>query len=162
MPGSMGPRDGTVTAMPQPSSTPSFLVSPDEVVVGFLEALQAEDLDAALDLVADDLAYTNVSLPTLHGRGALERVFRPLLGRVGFRVAFHNVAADGGVVLTERTDALVFGPVTVQFWVWGRFEVVDGRIAVWRDSFDYGDMVVGLVRGLLGAWRPSLGRRWPG
>ena len=134
----------------------------DEATVReFLLALEAADIDAALELVADDIAYTNVPYPTLHGRRRLERAFRPLGGRMGFRVAFHHVTADGGVVLTERTDALVLGPVHWQFWVYGRFEVVDGRIAVWRDSFDHADLLVGLVRGVLGAWLPALGRRWP-
>lgn len=134
-----------------------------EVTVrSFLEALEAEDLDAALDLVDEDLVYTNVSLPTLRGRDTLDRAFRPLLGRGGFRVHFHNVASDGDVVLTERTDALILGPVHWQFWVYGRFEVVDGRITVWRDSFDWADVTVGLLRGVIGIWLPTVARRWPG
>lgn len=135
---------------------------PATVAVDFLEALAAKDLDAALDLVADDIAYTNVPMPAVHGRDRLEQIFRPLLGdRFGFRVHFHNVAAEDGVVLTERTDALLIGPVSWQFWVYGRFEVVDGRITVWRDSFDYADLTVGLVRGLLALKWPGVGRRWP-
>ena len=50
-----------------------------EVVVDFLLALADYDLDAALDLVTDDLEYINVSLPTVHGRAALERIARPAL-----------------------------------------------------------------------------------
>ena len=84
-----------------------------------------------------------------------------MLGRGGFRVHFHAVVVEGGVVITERTDALVFGSVVWQFWVYGRFEVVDGRITVWRDSFDFADLTVGLVRGLLGAVWPTFARRWP-
>ncbi len=131
------------------------------VVRDFLEALADEDLDGALDLVADDIAYTNVPFPALRGRERLEQAFRTMRGRAGFRVHFHAVAVEDGVVLTERTDALVFGSVVWQFWVYGRFEVVDGRITVWRDSFDYADVTVGLVRGLLGAVWPALARRWP-
>jgi limonene-1,2-epoxide hydrolase len=133
----------------------------EAIVRGFLEACAREDLDAALALLDEDVAYTNVSLPTVHGRDAVERLFRPLIGRVGFKVHFHSVASEGGVVLTERTDALLFGPVHWQFWVYGRFEVRDGQITVWRDSFDWLDMNVGLVRGLLGAVVPGLRRRWP-
>lgn len=131
------------------------------VVLTFLDALADEDLDAALDLVADDLVYTNVPFPPMRGRAALDRAFRPMLGRFGFRVHFHHVAADDGVVLTERTDALLLGPVVWQFWVYGRFEVVDGRITVWRDSFDFLDLTVGLVRGAIGALWPPARRRWP-
>lgn len=134
-----------------------------EVIVReFLDALAREDLDAALALLDDDVAYTNVSLPTIHGRRAVDRLFRPLLGRAGFKVHFHSVMSEGGTVLTERTDALLLGPVHWQFWVYGRFEVRNGRITVWRDSFDWLDMNVGLVRGLLGAVVPGLRRRWPG
>lgn len=137
-------------------------VDPIQLVEDFLFALQAEDLDGALELVTEDLAYTNVSVPTLHGRRRLDRAFRPLLGRGGFRVHFHHIAADGNIVLTERTDAIVVGPVQCTFWVYGRFEIRDGQIAVWRDSFDYRDVAVGLIRGVLGAFVPALARPWPG
>lgn len=136
--------------------------SAEVVVRDFLDALAAEDVDTAVELVADDIEYTNVPYPPMLGRGRLDKAFRSMLGRAGFRVHFHNVASDAGVVLTERTDALVIGPVVWQFWVYGRFEVVDGRITVWRDSFDHADVLVGLVRGLLGTQWPALGRRWPG
>jgi limonene-1,2-epoxide hydrolase len=39
---------------------------------------------------------------------------------------------------------------------------MDGKITVWRDSFDWLDLLIGLVRGLLGAIVPSLNRSWPG
>ncbi len=130
----------------------------------FLELLQAEDLDRAVALLDDDVVYSNVSLPTVRGRDAVERLFRPFLGRAGFRVHFHAIAADvsdAGVVLTERTDALIFGPVSIQFWVYGRFEIRDGKITLWRDSFDWFDMTVGMFRGVAGAVLPFLGRTWP-
>lgn len=133
----------------------------DAVVRRFLEAMEAGDVDGALALVDEGIEYTNVPLPPIRGRDRLARVLRPLQGRVGFRVHFHNVAASDGIVLTERTDALVLGPVHWQFWVYGRFEVVDGRITVWRDSFDQVDLLVGVVRGLLAVAWPAAGRRWP-
>ena len=54
----------------------------------------------------------------------------------------HRIATDGNAVLTERTDALIFGPVRLQFWVCGTFEVRGGRITVWRDYFDAFDFFV--------------------
>ncbi|HMS72149.1 MAG TPA: limonene-1,2-epoxide hydrolase family protein, partial [Baekduia sp.] len=65
-----------------------------------------------------------------------------------FRVHFVNTAATGNVVLTERVDALGVGRFEQRFWVYGRFEVRDGKIAVWRDSFDWLDITVSIVRGL--------------
>lgn len=134
------------------------------LVRAFLTALEAGDVDGAVALLDEDVEYVNVSLPAIHGRRRVERVARLTFDRLGagFRVHFHNVAAEGGTVLTERTDELAFGRVHQRFWVYGRFEVRDGRITVWRDSFDWADLLVGLVRGIAGAFVPALNRRWPG
>jgi limonene-1,2-epoxide hydrolase len=136
---------------------------PAGVVVGFLEALARSDLDTALGLITDDLVYTNVSLPTIHGRARFERLGRPLLrpGRMGFDVRLHHVATEGNVVLTDRTDELNFGRFAARFWVYGRFTIRDGRIAVWRDSFDWLDVMAGNLRGLAGMVSPALNRKMP-
>ena len=55
-------------------------------------------------------------------------------GPIGFEVKIHRIAAEGATVLTERTDALIFGPLRLQFWVCGVFEVHDGRITLWRTT----------------------------
>ena len=68
----------------------------------------------------------------------------------------HRIAVNGASVLTERTDVLVIGPVRMQFWVCGVFEVHNGRITLWRDYFDMLDMLKGTVRGLVGAVVPAL------
>lgn len=134
----------------------------EQVVRDFLAALEAGDVDACVALVADDLEYVNVGMPAVRGRRALERLLRALTPVMTVKIHCHNVAVRDGVVLTERTDALVVGRWHWQFWVAGRFEVRDGRIAVWRDAFDYADLTVGAVRGLLGVALPPLARRWPG
>jgi limonene-1,2-epoxide hydrolase len=136
---------------------------PPAVVTGFLHALERFDLDAALDLVADDLVYINVTLPTLRGRDRLEQLARPVVrpDRMGFHVHFNHVAADGDVVLTDRIDELNFRRFAMRFWVYGRFVVRDGRIAVWRDSFDWVDVTIGALRGLIGLVAPAFNRRMP-
>ena len=48
----------------------------------------------------------------------------------------HNIAADGPVVLTERTDIFVLPHVTIELPVMGTFEVHEGKITVWRRHFD--------------------------
>lgn len=75
---------------------------------------------------------------------------------------FHAIAANGNTVLTERTDELILGPVKQRIWVYGRFDVIDGQIVLWRDSFDWLDVLVGLIRGLAGILSPALNRAWPG
>jgi limonene-1,2-epoxide hydrolase len=122
----------------------------------FLYALQDADLDAAGTLLADDLVYQNVGLPTIYGRNRAMKLFRSLGGASGFDVKIHRIAADGAAVLTERTDALIFGPLRLQFWVCGVFEVNDGQITLWRDYFDFFDMFKATLRGLAGLVVPSL------
>lgn len=134
-----------------------------EVVTTFLLALQEQDIDRAISLLAEDVQWINVSLPTVRGRRAVEKIFR-LSQRIGggFRVHFHSTVAEGNVVFNQRTDAITLGRFEQRFWVIGRFEVRDGKIVIWRDAFDYGDYLWGFVRALAGVLSPRLNRPWPG
>lgn len=125
-------------------------------VEGFLNAMQDADYGAAEAALDDNLVYENVGLPTIRGRARAMRLFRRMEGRAGFEVKIHRVAADGAAVLTERTDALIFGPLRLQFWVCGVFEVHNGRITLWRDYFDFFDMFKATLRGLAALVVPSL------
>ena len=131
-------------------------VANTRTVEGFLYALQDADYQTAEAALDDDLVYENVGLPTIRGRRRAIELFRRMDGRMRFEVKFHRVAADGAAVLTERTDALIFGPLRLQFWVCGVFEVHDGRITLWRDYFDFFDMFKATVRGLAALVVPSL------
>lgn len=121
-----------------------------------LAALAAGDTEGAGAVLDEGLVYENVGMPTIRGRARALKLFRSMEGRARFEVKTHRIAVNGSSVLTERTDALVFGPVRLQFWVCGVFEVTDGRITLWRDYFDMLDMAKALVRGLAGAVIPGL------
>jgi limonene-1,2-epoxide hydrolase len=137
-------------------------LTPTLVVERFLDLLGSADLDGAIQLLAPDIEYTNVSLPTMRGR---ERVRRFLLAGYdrggGFEVYMHAISANGPSVLTERTDVLKLGRLRVQLWVCGRFDVRDGQIVLWRDYFDYLTLAVATVRGLLGAVFPAIRAKPP-
>lgn len=137
------------------SSDPT-VQNPIATVETFLNALQEQDFDTAENALAQNLVYQNVGMPTIYGRNRAMKLFRSMQGRAGFEVKIHRSAADGAAVLNERTDVLTFGPLRVQFWVCGVFEVHDGRITLWRDYFDYLDIFKATVRGLLGMVVPSL------
>ena len=122
----------------------------------FLNALVEQDFETASAALADDLVYQNVGLPTIYGRNRAMQLFRRMEGRNRLEVKIHRIAADGAAVLTERTDALIFGRLRLQFWVCGVFEVHDGRITLWRDYFDFYDMLKATARGLAGLVVPSL------
>ena len=49
---------------------------------------------------------------------------------------------------------MVFGPLRIQFWVCGTFEVHGGRITLWRDYFDTLDFLKGTVRGIVARCSP--------
>jgi limonene-1,2-epoxide hydrolase len=144
------------------ASGTSAPLAPAEVPVAFLEALAARDLETAFDLLTDDAEWINVSLPTVRGKARIERLIRALNGRGHFRAHFHHVAVEGDTILTERTDELGIGRFQQRFWVYGRFELRDGKITVWRDSFDWLDILVSLARAAAGVLSPGLNRPWPG
>ncbi len=104
--------------------------SPRETVESFLAALKASDVERAGDLLSEDVAYTNVSLPTVHGSASVQRLARAFFDRAGggFDFYLHRIVAQRSTVLTERTDVLILGPVRMQSWVCGVFEVRDGRM----------------------------------
>lgn len=150
--------DGTTSL-----STATGERAPAATVRSFLGQLAAGDVDGACDLLADDVTYINVSTPAIRGRDRVRRVLRAAMGLdgAGFEVYFHALSSDGGAVLSERTDVLIWGPVRVQIWVCGRFDVVDGRITLWRDYFDWVNVTVALLRGLAGAVVPALRAKAP-
>lgn len=148
--------------MTETDPTPT-VTDPAAVVTTFLAALERLDLDGACACLAPDVVYQNVSLPTARGKDATRRVLGLLTGRAtAFAAETHRIAADGPVVLTERTDTLALGRLRVSFWVCGTFEVHDGRITLWRDYFDWaavtGAAAVGVGRAVSSLVRGRVGR----
>jgi limonene-1,2-epoxide hydrolase len=112
--------------------------APIEVVQRFLKALENLDFDGAANLLDDSVQYQNVPLPTDNGKEATIATLRRFMVFANtFIVKMHSIAQDGKVVLTERTDILRGPGLDLEFWVCGRFEVVNGRITLWRDYFDW-------------------------
>lgn len=139
----------------------SRTTSPEQIVSRFLQALANKDYDTINALLAADLRYTNVSLPTIVGGQRVATLFERLLSRGGgFDVQIHSIAANGDTVMTERTDVIKVGPLHIGFWVCGTFQVQNGQIIVWRDYFDWLDISRATVRGLAGIvlpkWRVKL------
>ena len=145
-----------MTDQPTDQRTISSQIDNAHTVEVLLTALQDQDIDAAGAVLDEHLVYQNVGFPTIRGRARAIKLFRGMEGRAGFEVKTHRIAVNGSTVLTERTDALVFGRVRLQFWVCGVFEVKDGRITLWRDYFDMFDFTKALARGVVGAVVPAL------
>jgi limonene-1,2-epoxide hydrolase len=142
--------------MTEQTTSTGSAVGNARIVENFLNALQDQDFDTLESLVADDLVYQNVGFPTIRGGARVVKMMRGMEGRMGFEVKFHRNVAEHTTVLNERTDAMILGPVRIQFWVCGVFEVHDGRITLWRDYFDLFDITKAIVRGILGAVVPAV------
>lgn len=153
-----GEGNGTRAPRSGPAQT-----DPTQTATRFLRLLADGDVDGAVDLMHPDVEYVNVSMPPMRGRERVRRAFHKAMGLsgTGFEVYLHAVSDDGRSALTERTDVLIWGRLRVQIWVCGRFDVVDGQIVLWRDYFDWANLVVAVVRGLFGIVVPALAPRPP-
>jgi limonene-1,2-epoxide hydrolase len=114
-------------------------MSAAEIVNEFIARVVAMDLDGACELVADDLEYDNVPMGKNHGPEGLKAFLGLLVGAVQ-QVEFvvHRQAAEGNLVLNERTDRFLVGDRWIDLPVAGVFELRDDRIVLWRDYFDMG------------------------
>jgi len=126
----------------------------ENLVRDFLDLLAVPDTRAAIDLLHPDVEWRNTGLPTFRG-ARVHDMFRDMVKRgFGFRVELHHIAADGDVVLTDRTDVLTYGRWSASFWVRGTFELREGRIVLWDDAFSWGDFISASVLGLARAIGP--------
>lgn len=141
--------------------------TPESVVTRFLHALETKDHDTVAALLAPDLQYTNVSLPTLRGGEKVARLLKMALRKgTGFKVYMQHIATSGDIVMTERIDTIEVGALHINFWVCGTFRVQDGKVVLWRDYFDWWNISKGTVRGMAGIVIPSLrapkpANEWP-
>lgn len=118
------------------------------LVTEFLDAMGRLDAEAALALLSDDVVYHNVSLPAARGKDAVAKQLRLMAKHLsGFEAINHRIVGDGATVLTERTDIIQIGPFTASIWVCGTFEVRDDRITLWRDYFDWGNLLAASAAG---------------
>ncbi|MFX0575827.1 limonene-1,2-epoxide hydrolase family protein [Nocardia nepalensis] len=121
----------------------------------FFAALELGAVEEALDLLHPDVVWKNTSLPTVGG-GLTRRILRGLnRDTIGFAAQMRHIAADGDIVLTDRTDILRVGPLRIAFWVCGTFELRDGRIILWDDHFSWENFLRGTVVGLVRAALPN-------
>jgi limonene-1,2-epoxide hydrolase len=113
------------------------MARPIDIVQDFCDSWAKGDIDALMEYFTDDAVYHNIPIDPVTGKDAIRQTiagFTAGVESVEFRM--RHIVADGNVVLTERVDAFVTPSVTIELPVMGAFEVVDGKIAAWRDYFD--------------------------
>ena len=110
---------------------------PVDVVKEFCDAWGSCDAGRLAALMASDAVFHNIPIDPLVGRDAIQVAFETFLSmaqNVHFEV--RNLAGAGSVVFAERVDHFDIGTAHVDLPCNGVFEVVDGKIAAWRDYFD--------------------------
>lgn len=113
-------------------------MTPEETVNEFIRRIVANDLEAALDMVADDVEYDNVPIGKNIGPDAMRSFLGVMAGNVDeIEFVIHRQTVTGNVVMNERTDRFRVGGNWMDLKVAGIFEVDDdGRVTLWRDYFD--------------------------
>ena len=115
-------------------------MTPNETVTAFIRDLTAGHLEAARERCHPDLVFENPPLdpPRQEGRDQILAGLGALVGmceRVEWEVPFQ--IALGNSVVNERIDRFWFDDgVHAEVPVLARWEIVDGRIALWRDYYD--------------------------
>ncbi|ANL31876.1 limonene-1,2-epoxide hydrolase protein (plasmid) [Rhizobium phaseoli] len=116
--------------------------SPIQIAMTFFEHWSANRIDEALAMLAADVLYDNVPLPTIRGAKAVAEFHKNFGIGTAFTLDWQikAIAADGNVVLNERVDIFHHtngGSITLP--VMGTITVENSEITVWRDYFDAAD-----------------------
>ena len=118
-------------------ASPPSAASPSETVTAFIAAIERNDLDAAMGLVAPGCEYDNVPMGKVHGPDAIRSILAPMLGAASaIEWIVHRQVADGHLVFNERVDRFEMPFGWIEIPVTGVWEVRDGLITLWRDYFD--------------------------
>jgi limonene-1,2-epoxide hydrolase len=112
--------------------------SPDDLVTEFCKLWASPDPEQLASYFTEDAVYHNIPMDAVEGREAIKEFiagFTAAFDGIDFQV--HRQISDGNLVMNERTDVMRRkdgGEIPLP--VMGTFEVVDGKIAAWRDYFD--------------------------
>lgn len=112
-----------------------------EIAKTFIAHWNADRMDDALAMLADDVYYDNVPLPfpVIIGREGVRKFHVDFGFGKDFRADWEivNIAVSGNVVLSERVDTFIHSSgATIVLPVMGTLTIEDGQITVWRDYFD--------------------------
>ena len=108
-----------------------------QLVEDFVAAFNAKDVDKIMSFWGPEPVYHNMPGPPVKGteavRGLIESFLTPA-ETVDWEIL--HIAESGDTVLAERVDRFAIGGNEVVLPCNGAFDIVDGKIAVWRDYFD--------------------------
>jgi limonene-1,2-epoxide hydrolase len=109
------------------------------VVLELIDGFNKMDLDRVVACFAEGAVYHNIPMAPVTGPEAIRQTLDGFMGSASeVQWDLLHIAANAGVVLTERVDKFKIGDHWIELPVMGTFEVADGKITAWRDYFDLG------------------------
>jgi limonene-1,2-epoxide hydrolase len=111
----------------------------DRTIRAFFDAWVQRDPERLTSFFAPGGAWSEANREPAQGHDAIRAVFELQTGFASdFSFEFKKLAAVGDTVFTERTDRFVINDTPMVVHVAGIFEFdADGRIAAWRDYYDW-------------------------
>ena len=125
--------------------TEGSTITVEDVVVGLWRALSRRDWNAVKSFLSSDCLYVDMPVPALAARGPDDIVKRLKMGLeplAGYENHDGVLVSNGSDVMYEHSETWTFATgeqgvlrfVTVH-------EVVDGKIIVWKDYWDFNSLV---------------------
>ncbi len=114
-------------------------MGPSEIVTEFIAAIERQDIAGAVALVSDDVSYENMPFDPIVGPEAMAQTLEGFLApasEVEWQIL--RQVESGDLVVNERLDRFKIGDGWLELPIAGFFEVVEGKIVLWRDYFDMG------------------------
>jgi limonene-1,2-epoxide hydrolase len=107
------------------------------IIREFIEAWSSLDAERLAEYFTDDGTYYNMPARPVSGRDNVRQFIAGFLAtwtETSWDIL--NIMGEGNVVIAERLDRTKTTQGNVDLPCVGVFEMVDGRIRVWRDYFD--------------------------
>jgi len=117
-------------------------MTPEETIEAFFAAFNSGDLEKAAEFAAENIIYDNIGIgstsfdsiiPTINGAQGMIDFLTPLQN---IEWVIFRQLSSGNLVINERRDKMTINGAQIDLPVLGVFEVVDGKITVWRDYCD--------------------------
>jgi limonene-1,2-epoxide hydrolase len=134
--------------------------SAQQVVEAFVGALERLDMEAALDLVSEDVRWVNHPWVSARNKRQFEKVLRGMFRDAErFEVRYADIHERGnGVVYTDRVDLFEGGGVSLDLPVQGEFRVRDGLVVEWVDRFSWAKVAGDIAKSLPAILKQRFGR----
>ncbi|MEZ0342295.1 limonene-1,2-epoxide hydrolase family protein [Mycobacterium sp. pV006] len=112
--------------------------TPEDIVTEFCAKWSAPDPEELASYFTEDGVYHNIPMEPAVGHDAIKAFIGEFTAMTdGIDFVIHRQVSSGALVFNERTDVLrLKDGRQISLPVAGVFEIVDGRIAAWRDYFD--------------------------